>query len=341
MFRLGGRDSAPRYGGTFTTKREAEARKGWIANELAAMRVPNIKLVTPKPTITLAAEAARWRASRVDVAAGTAAAHAVNLNRILPRLGKRAIVEITPADVAELVAELGGEQLARESIRKTLSTLAMIFDFVEISPNPVRHASVKLPREDRAEPTPPTADHVEAVFRLLPARYRLPLLVLDSTGMRVGELEQLTWGDVDEPRGRWRVSQTASKTGRARWVRVVDVLFEAAVELCPRDDRVADRRVFEGVTADRLRTAIARACTAAAVPAFSPHDLRHRRISLAHLSGVPWARIGEQVGQRNLAVTANTYTHVLVDECELDYAKLLGRARGVQTRVQTWEAATL
>ena len=28
--------------------------------------------------------------------------------------------------------------------------------------------------------------------------------------------------------------------------------------------------------------------------------------------------------QRNLAVTASTYTHVLTDETELDYAVLLG-----------------
>lgn len=62
-----------------------------------------------------------------------------------------------------------------------------------------------------------------------------------------------------------------------------------------------------------------RACKAAGTPSFSPHDLRHRRISLEHLRGEPWARIGELVGQRNLAVTANTYTHVLVDETELDY----------------------
>jgi hypothetical protein len=59
------------------------------------------------------------------------------------------------------------------------------------------------------------------------------------------------------------------------------------------------------------------------VPAFSPHDLRHRRISLLHLAGVPWSRIGKHVGQRNLAVTANTYSHVLTDEAELDYAELL------------------
>jgi integrase len=51
--------------------------------------------------------------------------------------------------------------------------------------------------------------------------------------------------------------------------------------------------------------------------------LRHRRISLLHLRGVPWARIGEFVGQRSLSVTADTYTHVLTDERELEHAKLL------------------
>ena len=46
-------------------------------------------------------------------------------------------------------------------------------------------------------------------------------------------------------------------------------------------------------------------------------------MSLLHLRGVPWARIGEWVGHRNLAATADTYTHVLADESELDYALLL------------------
>ena len=100
-------------------------------------------------------------------------------------------------------------------------------------------------------------------------------------------------------------------------------VFAAVTALCPRDDRSPARRVFQGVTADRLRTAIGRACVAAGVPVFSPHDLRHRRISLMHLAGVPWARIGEQVGQRDLAVTANTYSHVLADETEIDYEEVL------------------
>ncbi len=34
-------------------------------------------------------------------------------------------------------------------------------------------------------------------------------------------------------------------------------------------------------------------------------------------------RIGEFVGQRSLSVTADSYTHVLSDEKEVDYAALL------------------
>ena len=90
-----------------------------------------------------------------------------------------------------------------------------------------------------------------------------------------------------------------------------------------RKFRDLDARLFAGSGADALRTAIAKACKAAGVPVFSPHDLRHRRISLLHLRGMPWARIREQVGQTDLSVTANTYSHVMLDESEVEYAALL------------------
>ena len=60
---------------------------------------------------------------------------------------------------------------------------------------------------------------------------------------------------------------------------------------------------------------------------FSLHDLRHRRVSLLHPGGMPWARIGEVVGDDDLVTTARTYTHVLVDERELDYATLMALGR--------------
>jgi integrase len=324
-WRAGGREAPTRYGGSFKRKSDALERQRWIGAELSARRVPDLRSLeaTQAKAPTVREAAAAWQASRVDVSDGTRLQHRSAVRAMLPLIGNRRVDTLTAADVAAVIGTLS-ETRKRETVRKTLLALAMILDHAGIFPNVARDkVTVRLPREEKTEIVPPDAAHVEAVHRLLPSRYRLPLLILDATGMRLGELEGLTWSDVDEPRGRWRVSEAVSKTRRARWVPVPPVLFEAVTALVARDDRTPERRVFQGFGGDRFRTAVTRACTAAGVPTFSPHDLRHRRISLLHLSGVPWARIGEHVGQRNLAVTANTYSHVLVTEDELDYEGML------------------
>jgi integrase len=86
--------------------------------------------------------------------------------------------------------------------------------------------------------------------------------------------------------------------------------------------------------------AIGRACRDAGVPSWSPHHLRHRRISLLHHRAESWAEIGARVGQRNLSVTADTYSHALFDYREIDRAKLLKRVRAVHPSVYPSEAET-
>jgi integrase len=328
-YRLGGRESASRYGGSFRTKAEALARQRYIAVKLAALELPDLDALKSAPaqrrTLLQAAEA--WRTSRVDVSPGTMQTYRVSIARLRKHLGDVALDDVDPARMAQLVADLNAAGLRKQTVRKTLSVAAMVFDHERVSPNPARdRQTVRLPREERRHLQPPTAAHVLAVHRLLPSRYRLPLLVLDAVGMRVGELEALTWGDVDEPRGRWRVAANVAKTGRPRWVEPPALILAAVTALVPREDRVPERHVFDGFGADRFRTALMRACSAAAVPTFSPHDLRHRRVSLLHLAGMPWARIGEVVGHDDLVTTARTYTHVIADEGEVDYASLLARS---------------
>jgi integrase len=201
----------------------------------------------------------------------------------------------------------------------------MVLDHAAITPNPARdRVAVKLPREEPEEPNPPTAAEVESVFRLIPSKHRLPLLFIDWSGARVSAIDRTLVGDYDEQRRRVRLRAATTKTRRALWIELHPVLADALeAQLGPREDRDPDARLFADSGADALRTSIAKSCRAAAIPLFSPHDLRHRRVSLLHLRGVAWARIGEWVGQRNLAVTANTYSHVLLDEAEVDYARLL------------------
>jgi hypothetical protein len=72
-FRLGGRESATRYGGSFRTKRQADGRRRWIDGELAARRVPVLRSLEQERRAPTLAEAAKgWRDSRVDVAEQTA-----------------------------------------------------------------------------------------------------------------------------------------------------------------------------------------------------------------------------------------------------------------------------
>jgi integrase len=330
-YRLGGRESAHRYAGSFPTRREALARKRWVAGELASMRVPRLRGLedASRAAPTLAEAAERWRASRVDVTAGTAVGHRVQLSRVLPLLGSRRVDEITPAEIAELVATLHAAGRKRETIRKSLGVLAQVLDYAGAKDNPARdRVHVRLPREEREEPCPPTADQIEAVLPLMPRRYALALLVLDATGMRVGELEEkgLRCGDLDEPNHRWRIRRAVEKGRRGRWISLPPDLYTAVLAtLPPREDRDPQQPVFPGLTQERLRTAIARACKASGTPTWSPHDLRHRRISLWHRQGETWALIGARVGQRSLSVTADTYTHVLLDDRELDHATLLAQ----------------
>ena len=279
------------------------------------MRVPDVRLVASAPAETLATVAAQWRASRISVSDGTRATHVVNVGRIVPLLGDKAPAAITKADVAGLVAKLHEDGPARESIRKTFATLAIVLDHAEIVPNPAR--KVELPERTREDVSPPTASQIEAMFEALWQPYRFPLLVLDALGLRVGELEQLTWGDVDEHDGRFLISAARTKTRRGRWIDVPDVLFDQVVELMPREDRGdLTGQVFAGFGADRFRTAITRACKATGTPHFHPHDLRHRRATLWHLSGVPAAQAAGWLGH-SAQEHLRTYAHVMLDRTEL------------------------
>lgn len=328
-FRLGGRESVPRLAGTFRTKREALARRSWVLGELAALRVPDVSmLVDPPKAMTFEEAAKRWQASRIDVAEGTKQLHRVALGRVIPILGTRPVDRIGTADVAELVETLHAKGNKRETIRKSVTVLAQTLDFSGVTPNPARDkVQVRLPREAATDLEPPTVEHVEAVCWRLKVDYMLGVLVLDATGVRVGELEAATIGDLDEERGAWLIRASVSKTRRARWVDIpADLLALVLGRLPAREDRDASAPLFGvGVTGDRLRTAIARACRDAGVPAFSPHALRHRRISLLHRQGESWAVIGERMGQRSKLVTADTYTHALIDSREVDRRGLFAR----------------
>lgn len=315
-FRLGGRETYLLSGGTLSTLKAARERKQLVEMEIAAGRDPRLKiaeLARPAQTVTLAEAGKRWQASRHDVTEGTAKRHRAQLEHSLRVFGDRLPETITAAEVSTWVGEMAAAGTKPDYVRKIVNVLGMVLDHHGVMPNPVRDPRVKMPRSRRKDVDAPETDVLLASFSLLPPRYVFASLVLDATAMRVSELENLTWADVDAANGRVRVNAGAAKTrAGGRWVPVPEDVMAAVEALVPREDRDLERRVVPWFEQSAYRTAIRRAVTAAGTASWSPHGLRRRRISLWHRAGVSWAQIGEWAGQRDLSVTANAYTRVMV-----------------------------
>ena len=69
--------------------------------------------------------------------------------------------------------------------------------------------------------------------------------------------------------------------------------------------------MFQGLNVSSARQAMSRACRNAKIPHYSPHDLRHRRLTLWHQSGVPARELAERAGHSKPSMSLDIYTHVM------------------------------
>jgi integrase len=312
-YRLGGRAHPVQHGGSFRTLKEARTRRDFIAGELAAGRNPvdALRAMVERPPVrTFRQWAEAYRASRVDIGAETRKNMRSHLLRLNATLGDRDPSTIAPGDVQEWIG--ANADLKPASLARYLATLRQILDFANVDPNPARDKRVRLPKIETPVVEPPTSEQVEAILAHVPRRWPLPLRMLEQTGMRVGELHGLEWRDVDLSGSRFRVRQGKTASAR-RWVAVPEWLMEQIAATCPPDDRIPERRVFQGFTADVAKNVMARACKATGIPHFHPHDLRHRYASVKLREGVPVTELAAQLGHSKKSLTLDTYSHVLVD----------------------------
>jgi integrase len=312
-YRLGGRAYPVEHGGSFRTLKEAKARRDLVGGLIASGQNPAdvLRAMADVPVRrTFGDWAEAYQESRVDLAGATTKNMISHVRAIVPVFGDRDPETITPADVQEWVA---GLSLKPRSLRRYITTLRAILDFAGVDPNPARDGRVRLPREERAVVEPPSADAVEAIIANSPPRWRLPLRTLAETGMRIGELAALEWRDVDITGSRFRIRDGKTAAAR-RWVAVPEELMMEITAVTPPDDRTAERRVFVGATTNAARNVVTRACKAAGIAHFTPHDLRHRYASVQIARGVPVTMVAAQLGHTKNSLTLDVYSHVLLDD---------------------------
>ncbi|MCY4087147.1 MAG: tyrosine-type recombinase/integrase [Actinomycetia bacterium] len=282
-YRLGGRGHRLRHAGSFRTRREAQARRDLVAGELAAGRDPKAALVqlagAAPPARTLSQWTQPYLDSRVDWSQNTAASARFCLNRVNETLGHRDPHTITPRDIQQLVGQLSVD-LKPATVRRYLAMLRPLLDYTGLEPNPARDRTVKLPPTIKEELKPPTGGEFLAILQATPAGLRLPLVVLEQTAIRVGELETLTWDNLDATSQRIRITSRNAKTRKPRWVDVPEWLHPEIEQTRPPADSPNGKLVFPGLTRAALGRAMRNACQQAGTPHYHPHDLRHRRLSL-------------------------------------------------------------
>jgi integrase len=317
-YRLGGRAYPIVHGGSFAKLREAQERERLIGGELAAGRNPQDKLaamLTVPESVkaeTLAEIAPRYEASRIDITDNTAQTFKSALKRILAWGGDRDPHSLTWQDAQELIGTMG--DLKPGSVRRYMDKFKLLLDYAGCDPNPARDSRVKLPRQVREEVNPPTARQFLAILDNVTKRWLLPFLLQEQAGMHIKEVVTLAWGDVDVAECKLRlrfVNVKGAIPSRARTVQVPDWLMPYLEATCPLEDRTAERRVLTGISESGAWNAMERACKLAGIPHFSPKDLRHRRATIWHHSGLPARVLAERLGHSKASMSLDVYSHTL------------------------------
>ena len=118
--------------------------------------------------------------------------------------------------------------------------------------------------------------------------------------MRVGELPRVTWGDIDEPRGRWRVSRPARRRRRAGGSLPRPRCSRPSCGLSRATTAPRSGRCSKGSAPTSSARADAACGAAGDSGVLAPRSPSPARLACSIWAGMPWARIGELVGHGDL-----------------------------------------
>lgn len=311
---VGGRGGALLHLGSFKRRIEAEECRNWASLELARGVIPDRRRLIRAEVAglqTLRQSAIQWLESRVDLAHLSHEGYARAIANAQGLIWVQPVKRIVTQDVQDFVGEAVNLGYGHSSISRWVSIIQQTLDYAGVEPNPARR-KLRLPPKPSSVPDPPTSTQVAAILTTLSRRYRLPVALLEATGMRVGELVALAWGDVDVAGCRFRIAEGKTRHAR-RYIPVPPELMALVEERLPREDRSPERRVFDDLTRGRVEQAMTRACRTAGIPKYSPHDLRHRYLSRLVQLGVPITEVQQLAGHARASVTLDVYSRMLSD----------------------------
>lgn len=148
--------------------------------------------------------------------------------------------------------------------------------------------------------------------------WKLMVMTALHTGMRLGELLALTWGDINFSvgqitvrRNNWKGIISTPKSGRQREIPLTTELHDRLEEAQGDENGwVFARADGSPLTYQQCRRPLMRACAEAQVPSVQWHGLRHTFASHLAMKGAPLKAIQELLGHSTQAMTER-YAHLL------------------------------
>jgi integrase len=256
---------------------------------------------------------------------------------IYPAIGGKRLDEITRKDLKTFLDELmTDKKLSRSTVRCVRAVISNVLNYgVElevIQTNSLRDIVMKKPKGDIAQADPLKEEEVSLLLKTARTyqhgQYYPLLLTATLTGMRLGELQALQWGDIDfngrfievrrsvrndkitdtknHHRRRVDISTEVADTLQAHRVRAVEAALKAG-----RPDPVwvfADRKggLFDRKSVGHGFKTLLRQ---AKLREIRFHDLRHTYATVRLMRGHNVMDVSRQLGHATTSFTLDAYAH--------------------------------
>jgi len=322
-------------------KKAAEQAKKIVEGHLAAGRTALPERKQQVPMLEGYYRGFKETYLEMGVRPNTKDMYANSFNRILPVLGTKTLDQITREDVTALIAGMVKNGFAKTTIRITMSHLTCLFNnAIEdelITKNPTKNTSkfYKQAPDRHAEIQPLTAPEVQLFFRAVlkhsPEHYPLFLAAI-HTGLRLGELAALQWGDIDF-NGKFLVVRRSYSHGKLANTKVdkihrvdlskdlMNTLHDLKRQRREQWLKKGNNEIPEWVFCNEVgglpdvqnlkNRHFDKCLEKAGLRRIRFHDLRHTFASLLLQNGESLVYVKDQLGHSSIKMTVDTYGHLV------------------------------
>ena len=253
----------------------------------------------------------------------TIAAHTWLLDKFIkPHLGKRKLLDLRPADIAKMHADLQATPYNANRALGLLRAMLNCAERWEMIPRGSNPAAMIKPYPERKRERYLSPDELARILTALDEQEKAGTIdayeaaavrLLIFTGCRLSEITTLAWRQVDFDKTRIVLERHKTDQHGAKIV-PLNAPALAVLKTLPRvedNPHVIVGRV-EGSCLVNLQKPWRRVRKAAELDDVRLHDLRHSFASFAVGAGVPLAIIGGLLGHRSVQTTAR-YAHLAND----------------------------